>query len=340
MNIFGELISCHDALWLLTTNRDLCIVYVNERSHCKFCAVDNHFETELIFFGYTIKNMQSLFSQTIQHWRTHNAPRMGAALAYYGILSLIPLIIIFSAIAGIFFSTSVVEGTLFHELQSLVGVSSASYIYTLLGRIEFSHITTGAAVFGALVTVMGAVGVFSELMKDLDQLWEVEKKKKPTQGLLVFIRSFVRTKIIGLFFIGILVLLLFGILICSVLLSRFLGNTVSYVVFSIGQFFIQWIIGSSVFMLVYRFLPQKTISWSYIIRGAISTALLSVVGNMLIGVYIYYFVHISEFGAAASLVALLVWVYYSAQVFFFGASFTYIYAKRNGITPVRETVQL
>jgi len=291
---------------------------------------------------YTI-GMHSLLKETLVHWKTHNAPRMGAALSYYAMLSFIPLLVLLITVVGSLFSTEVVRATIASELTQTIGKSAAAYIDTLLRSIDQAQLGVGAAIASGTITIIAAIGIFSELYKDFDELWEVPSTTKTPKPWYTVLKMFIRQKIAALSFIPILVVLLFAFIMVSLLLSSIETHSTFLPIFAtvahLLQFFVPLMLGTVLFALMYRILPGRTLPWNIVFLGALITTLLFIVGNIGIVLYIQTFLHVSIFGAAASLVGLLVWVYYSSQIFFVGASFTYVYARRMGFITAREKDQ-
>jgi membrane protein len=287
--------------------------------------------------------MKNILRATIAHWKTHQAQRMGAALAYYAMLSFIPLLFLLVTIAGYVFSQDLVRGTLIIELSKTLGPNVAAYIQQVLQADMVQHFSFPAAVVSAIVTLLGAVAVFAELDQDFDILWDTPKVRQTYNSLRSHIWALVHKKIITLSFVPLLTVLLLIVIAVTVVVGV-LGSIVVVphavqVLVSITQLVAPVILGTLLFTTMYRLLPQRKLPWRILLWGGFITTILFVVGNVLILEYIKLLVHTDVFGPAASLVGLLVWVYYSAQVFFFGASLTYIYAKQKGLIPSREKVQ-
>ena len=287
--------------------------------------------------------MTSLIKETLAHWKSHNAPRMGAALSYYTMLSFVPLLVLMVTVVGSLFNRDLVQGTIANELASTIGRNAARYIDTLLRSVEGQSISLFAAISSAVITIFGAIGIFSELDKDFDELWDTPRTAKKHTSWWVSLVSLIRSKIIALSFIPILVVLLFVFVVITLTFASieaqvaFLPIVAKLV--TLAQFVVPLVFGTLLFALIYRILPNRTLPWKVVFLGALVTTLLFIIGNICILTYIQLFLRVSAFGAAASLVGLLVWVYYSAQVFFVGASFTYVYAKRKGLIPEREIEQ-
>ncbi len=287
--------------------------------------------------------MISIFKETFKHWQRHNAPRMGAALSYYAMLSFIPLLLLLVTLVSYLFSKDLVQGTIVSELAHSIGRNAAQYIDELLRTIAFENISVVTAIIGAVVALIGAVGVFSELDNDFDVLWD-NTVSTPVRSFWGRVRSYLKRKIIALSFIPLLTILLLvsiiGTTFFATLQTMITLPSFFVVLIKVVQFAAPLILGTILFMVMYRILPNRTLPWSVLMRGALVTTILFIIGNFLVLSYIKLLVNTDVFGGAASLVGLLVWVYYSAQIFFFGASFTYVYAKSKGLIEVsRDQVQ-
>lgn len=288
--------------------------------------------------------MKNLAKKTIMHWSNSNAPRMGAALSYYAMLSFIPLILLIVSAVTILFSKDVVEYALMHQLVTTIGSNASLYISEILHNSQLQDISVKAALLSAITFVIGALGVFSELDRDLDELWRVTTK--PAKKKLSFIKkmgAFVHDKIMVLSVIPLLAILL----IVSIGLTLFLSVVQSSIpllppfgsLIALFQIVVPLILSTLLFTVIYRVLPNRKLPWHVLFMGGLVTSVLFGIGNLLITEYIKLLVHTSVFGGASSLVGLLVWIYYSAQVFFLGASFTYVYSTTKGIIPDSDSSQ-
>lgn len=281
-----------------------------------------------------------IISQTWQHWKAHRAPRMGAALSYYAMLSCIPLLVLVISAVSILFKKDVVEIAVMHQLLPMLGTNASLYISELLHATPLKDVTIFGAVLSGIVFIIGALGMFSELDGDLNELWEMPEKESTKP--LPFLRQVVQTihkKIIPLSLIPVLALLLVIVIIITTLLSV-LQSKLSILApgnhfFALLQIVIPFVLSATLFALLYKIIPNRPLPGRAIIRGSIVTSILFVLGNSIITTYISLLVRINVFGGASSLVGFLIWVYYSAQVFFFGASYTFVYATKR-ITPSRD----
>ncbi|MBP6904545.1 MAG: YihY/virulence factor BrkB family protein [Candidatus Pacebacteria bacterium] len=280
--------------------------------------------------------MKSIVAETFRHWKAHHAPRMGAALSYYSALACVPLLILVVSASSLLFSKDVVEITLMHQLIATIGAEPSRYISELLHNTPLQNISTTAAIVSAVTLILATMGIFSELRLDLNELWHTAPGD-PNHTLPVFrkITTFVREKILILSLVPILALLLIVSILITVLLSLVQSKTGTLGVFggfvTLFQIIVPVALSTAVFTLIYRIIPRRTLRWRELIRGGFATAVLFIGGNILIAEYIQLLVHSDIFGTASSLIGLLVWMYYSAQVFLLGASYTFVHTMRTAV---------
>jgi membrane protein len=255
---------------------------------------------------------------------------MGAALAYYTLFSTAPLLLIVISLAGLFFGQEAARGEIMGQISHLVGEDSAQTIQTLLEGLNRPESGTWGSVVGVVVLLIGATTVFSELQDAMDRIWRAPCPP-PEGGLAGLVQA--RLLALGL------VLGIGFLLMVSLLLST--------AVAALGKWWAPWFgaytgiahaldaalsfsLITAIFAMIYKWVPHVKIAWRDVLVGAAITALLFTVGKSLIGLYIGRSGVASPFGAAASLVVLLLWVYYSAQIFLLGAELTWLYAHRHG----------
>ncbi|MDZ4779112.1 MAG: YihY/virulence factor BrkB family protein [Planctomycetia bacterium] len=271
----------------------------------------------------------ALVKQTFQDWQDDKAPRLGAALAYYSIFSLAPLLVVCLAVAGMFFDGDRVFDELEAQLSQLLGDKGAAAVEELLRAAQKPAQGTIATITGAIVLLWGASGVFAQLQDALNTIWEV--KPKPGRGVWGTIKSrFLSfTMVLGTGFL----------LLISLVLSTFLQAVGAWTSRTMGgpEWFLQalnllgsYAVISLLFAMIFKFVPDAVIRWRDVWIGAAATAALFVVGKWAIGLYLGRGGISTAFGSAASLVLVLVWVYYSAQILFLGAEFTQAYASMYG----------
>jgi membrane protein len=277
----------------------------------------------------SLRTWLTLVKSSVSAWLDDYAPSMGAALSYYTVFSLAPLLLIVVSIAGLAFGEEAVRGELFAQLRGLMGQDAARAVQGLLASAS----TPSHGVFGTIVgigiVVFGATTVFAELQDDLDRIWRAPARKKGGLWSLLRARLLSFGMILGLAFL-LMVSLVLGAVISA--LGKWWGPMFGgWVVLAQG---VNVVVGfgltTVVFAMIYKMMPRAHVQWHDVWLGAVVTALLFTAGKFLIGVYIGKSGIASGFGAAASLVIVFLWVYYSAQIFLLGAEFTWVYARTLG----------
>lgn len=262
-------------------------------------------------------------------WSAHRASSMGAALAFYASFSLAPMFVIVIAIAGMVFGEEAARGEVVEQLRDLIGPSGAIAVQGLIEGAR--HIGQGFVAsliaFGALL--LAATKAFAELKDSLDVIWGSERSTSSTILNLVRGRMLSFGLILTLGF-----LLLVSLLISAALaaLQKYWGawfSDIAWITEGINSL-LSFLVVTSLFAIIYKWLPDASIAWRDVGIGALVTASLFTLGKFLIGLYLGNSAIASSFGAAGSLVVILLWIYYSSQIFFFGAEFTRVYAERRG----------
>jgi len=277
----------------------------------------------------------SLLKETAAHWSEHKDARLGAALAYYSIFSIGPLIVIAVAIAGLAFDPDTVRKAVGVQIRELIGDAGAQAVMAMLAGASRPREGLWATLFGVGTLIFAAVGVVVQLKDALNTVWEVPPAK--TSGIW----SFVRTYLIS--FAGVLAfgfLLLISLLFTTVLAagSKFIAPWLPEGAMQIAGTAVSFAGVTLLFAMMFKGLPDTDVRWGDVWPGAVVTALLFEAGKVLIGLYIGKQGLESTFGAAASLVVLLIWVYYSSQIVLMGAEFTRVYALRHGSRRVSAAV--
>ena len=275
-------------------------------------------------------DLLSLSKQAITAWLDDAAPSMGAALSYYTIFSLAPLLLIVMSVAGFVFGAEAARGELFGQLRGLMGADAAQSVQTLLASLDKPVQGVGASVVGVALLVIGATSVFGELQNSLDRIWRAPLRKK-NSGLWNLLRE-------RLLSIGMILGLAF-LLMVSLLAGAFVSALGKWwapifggweIVAQIANAAVGFILSTLVFAMIYKLMPRAQVRWRDVWIGAIVTSALFTMGKFLIGLYIGKSAVASGFGAAGSIAVILVWVYYSAQIFLIGAEFTWVYAQKFG----------
>lgn len=284
-----------------------------------------------------IKGIGSLFGEMFSAWSEDNAFRLAAALAYYAVFSLAPLLIIAIAIAGWVFDDQAAQGQMIGQIKELIGYAGAQTIQTLIENASRANSRLASGI-GLLSLVFGATGVFVSLQDGLNTVWQV--KPKPQNMLIGFLRQRLRTFTMVL---GIAFLLLVSLVVSAAIAAagKYFGAGAADV-WQFGNFIVSIGIITLLFAMIFKFLPDVNIAWSDVWLGAFVTAVLFTLGKFGIGLYLGQSSLTSVYGAAGSLVLILAWVYYSSLILFLGAEFTRAYATRYGsrITPASNAVPL
>ena len=263
-------------------------------------------------------------------WNTDGAASMGAALAFYTIFSIAPLLIITMAIAGFFFGAEAAQGQIYGQVRSLVGNEGALALEGLVKSASQPTDGFAATIIGISFMIVGATGVFAELQGAMDRIWQTPVSKEQS-GLWYLIRRRIIT-------FGMLLAIAF-LLLVSLAMSAFISAIQSLWSTAIAgsefiwqtiNFAISFVIVTGLFALMFKLLPRVSVAWGDVLIGAGFTALLFNIGKFLIGYYIGKTGVVSGFGAAGTVIAMVLWIYYSAQIFLLGDEFTWIYATRFG----------
>jgi membrane protein len=280
--------------------------------------------------------------QTFEEWSEDKAPRLAAALAYYTAFALAPLLVIAIAIAGAVFGEKAARGAVLNQLNQVTGRQGAEAINTMIaqaGKNESGGVI--AAVLGVGALLLGASGLFGQLQDALNTIWEVQPK--PGQGIIATIkqRFFSITMVLGTGFL-LLVSLVAGAVLGAV--TNFFSGLLPGldILWQILNIALTFGLATLVFALIYKFVPDVQIKWSDVGIGALVTAALFMLGQALLGLYLSRSAPGSAYGAAGSFVIILLWIYYSAQILFFGAEFTQVYANKYGshVEPAENAIPI
>ena len=282
-------------------------------------------------------DFKAVVALSLEEWSKHKAPRLGASLAFYTLLSLAPLLVVLVSVTGIVLGQQEAQSAIVAQVGGVAGAQAAKTIQILL---EGSRNTTHgviATVFGVLTLLFGASGVLIELRDALNTLWEV-----PTPKLsgMKWISGYIRERL----FSFALVLAIGFVLVVSLGLNTVIAAVGSFsasylpapeLVLHILNSAVTFLVITFLFAAIYKFVPDLRIEWHDVLLGGAVTATLFTIGKLLLGLYLGKASFASTYGAAASMVVLVVWVYYSGQIFFFGAEFTKAFAYRHGSQPDR-----
>jgi len=259
-------------------------------------------------------------------WIDDYAPSMGAALSYYTLFSLAPLLVMIIAIAGMVFGQDAAQAAIIAQLQGIMGKEGATAVQGLLQAAREPSTGIVASITGGVLLLVGATAIFAELQTDLDRIWRVPEKDKPS-GLWGWLRS--RVLSFGLV-LGFAFMLMISLVVSAALAAAgdwLAGGPAESVLANGLNFIASLALFTVLFAMIYKIMPTATISWHDVWMGAAVTALLFNVGKSLIGLYLAKSSVASGFGAAGSFVILVAWFYYSAQIFLFGAEYTWVYTN-------------
>ena len=275
------------------------------------------------------RHLREVLVASLKGWIAHRAGSKGAALAFYTLFSMAPILILAIAAAGYFFGAAAARDEIFAQVEGLVGTNGARTIQALLAGARDPGSGLAATLIAAVLLLAGAASVFVELKASLDEIWGLE----PPKGRAVI--AFLRARLHSFGMVLVLAFLLLVSLVVSAafaVLERYAGGiwSGSYRVFALLSSAVAFGVIAALFAVIYKVLPEAALSWGDVAIGAIFTAVLFTLGKYAIGLYLGRGAVASSFGAAGSVVALLLWVYYSAQIFFLGAEFTRQYAIRLG----------
>ncbi|RKH67575.1 YihY/virulence factor BrkB family protein [Corallococcus aberystwythensis] len=270
-----------------------------------------------------------LLKQTLSEWMDDNVPAQAAALAYYTLFSVAPMLIIAIAVAGFVFGQEAAQGEIQKQLQSLIGDAGAKVVQDLVASASKPSSGILATVVGILVLAFAATGVFAQLQDSLNTIWKV--KKKPMNGFLAFVRQRLLSfaMVLGIGFL----------LLVSLVLSAALAAAGTFLmglmpgwetVLQLVNLAIAFVVTTVLFAMIYKVLPDTRVAWKDVWLGAAVTSLLFSLGKLAIGLYLGKSSVSSSYGAAGSFAVLLLWVYYSSQLLFLGAEFTQVYSRQHG----------
>jgi membrane protein len=268
-----------------------------------------------------------ILKRALACWWADNVPRLGASLAYYTLFAMAPILVISIAIAGFFFGADAVRGEVVTQMRGLVGETGAQAVQTMLQNAATRGDSTLATIIGLVTFFLGSTGAFLELQTALNGIWRVKPKENAGIREMLFQRLISFGLVIGVGFV-----LLVSLVISAALsaLDRYIGHTFPAIAVAWTAINVLVSLGvvTLLFAMIYQFLPDVKLGWRDVWVGALVTAGLFTMGKSLIGLYLGTSAIASSYGAAGSVVVLLVWVYYSSQVVLLGAEFTKAYVQR------------
>lgn len=289
-----------------------------------------------------LKQFWKVILATFSGFSNDNGLKFSASLAYYTVFSLAPLIILIVAVSGLFLGHDAATGSLYPEIKKYVGADAAKQIQEMLAGLEFSGKSGIAVVISVVTLLIGASSIFIEIQDSLNIIWRV--KAKPKKGWVKMLQN----RFISFSLIISLGFLLIASLAVNLLISalsnqitRFLPAVTELVMKGVNMF-VTFVVISVLFGIIFKFLPDVKIKWKDVRSGAMFTAILFMIGQFVISQYITYTAQGSTYGAAGSLIVILVWIYYTSAILYIGAEFTQVYAEAIGshIEPAEYAVSV
>lgn len=275
-----------------------------------------------------MKSFLPLLKETLASWNAHKAPKMGAALAYYTTFAMAPLVMLTVGIMGLVVERSDARAAVVTQLSTLIGKEGGTIAEAILTHSAKQQTGLWATIIGVVVLLVGASGVFAELQDSLNTIWGVPAREHPWRALIrERLLSFAMVFVLG-FLMLVSLLLSAGIAAIGAGMQGWAPGFAA--VWESANSLVSFVVMTLLFAAIYRILPDVSIAWRDVWTGAALTTALFILGKYLLGIYIARSAFASMYGAVGSLVILLVWVFYSAQIFFFGAEFTCVFARRNG----------
>jgi len=277
-----------------------------------------------------LKKTFGLLKHTTIAFSDDNAFKLSASLSYYTVFALGPLLIIIISLAGLFFGRAAVQGKIYEQLNDVIGSKAALQIQEIITSVHHTHASSAGAVIGVIILFIGATGVFTEIQGSINFIWSV--RAKPKKGWLKYLlnRLISFSLVVGLGFLLLVSLTINAVLtLLSDHLAKLFPHYTVYL-FSVVNTILILAVITGLFCVIYKVLPDAIISWKDALIGSIFTAVLFLAGKFLIGFYLGKSNMGITYGAAASIVIILTWVYYSSLILYFGAEFTKIYALHSG----------
>ncbi|WP_315822236.1 YihY/virulence factor BrkB family protein [Paraflavitalea speifideaquila] len=278
----------------------------------------------------SIHSFFRILKKAVSAFIEDNAFKLSASLSYYTIFSMGPIIIIVISLVGIFYGREAVQGRVYGQVKGFIGSDAAIQLQAIIKNIELSQFKTTGIIIGVVMLLFGASGVFTEIQDSVNRIWSV--KAKPKKGWLKFItnRLLSFSLVVGLGFIMLVSLLVSTLAdALSKQLERFFPDNI-IIIFYVLNLLIVLVLITALFAIIFKVLPDAIIRWREVISGALFTALLFLGGKFLISFYITKSNIGLTYGAAATIIVILLWVYYSSVILYFGAEFTKCYAVESG----------
>lgn len=276
-----------------------------------------------------LRSTVDLFKHTAKDWSDDNAMRLAAALSFYAAISIAPLLLVVIAVVGVVFGEDAARGAIMMQLDGLIGTDSAATVQSMVESAAKPRSGAFATIVGIVVLLFGASGVFGELQSAMNAIWEVQPKPGRTIWQLAHQRFLSLTMVFGIAFLLMISLVVSAALaaIGGLFVDRIPGAPMLWQLVGHG---VSFLVITLLFAMIFKILPDVKIRFRDVWIGALFTSALFLLGKLLVGLYITKADIATTYGAAGSVVVMLVWIYYSSQIFFFGAEFTQAYARLHG----------
>ncbi|MFP9114505.1 YihY/virulence factor BrkB family protein [Flavobacterium sp. RHBU_3] len=283
-----------------------------------------------IFTKKTLLSSLTVLKDASKGFMADKGLKLSASLSYYTLFSLAPMLLLIISVASAFFGRDAIEGRMFYQMNDLIGNQAATQIQQVIKNLELSGKTTLSLVIGIFTLILGATTVFGEIQDSINMIWKV--KAKPKKGWLKLVKDRLRSGsiIIGLGFLLIVSLIVNGAIVAlNDILKQWLPDF-TIILFNLSNVAVSFMVITILFGVIFKVLPDAKIRWRDVRAGAFFTACLFLFGRYLIGLYITTTGAGSPYGAAGSVIVILLWIYYTAVILYFGAEFTRAYAIYKG----------
>lgn len=283
-----------------------------------------------LFTKISFKDGFTIIKDAVNGFLDENCMKLSASLAYYTIFSLGPMLVLMISLAGIFLGQDAIEGKVFYEIKGLVGNSAALQVQEMIKNLQLSGKSTTALIFSIITLAVGATSVFSDIQNSINMIWHVKAKPKRGWVKLIKDRLLSSSLIISLGFLLVVSLIVNGAIIALTDRLKIYFPDITVLLLNFINLVISFIIISSLFGIIFKVLPDVKIKWKDVRAGAIFTAIFFIIGRFLIGFYLETSGTESAYGAAGSIILILLWVYYTSAILYFGAVFTRVFAEYKG----------
>ena len=281
---------------------------------------------------FSLVDTWSIIKQSFSDFIDNKVFKLSAALAFYTIFALPAMLIIVIAISDIFYGRAAVEGTLYHQISAFVGTDAALQIQQTIRGTALSGSSRFATIAGVLTLLFGATSVFSEIQDSINHIWKLKAKPRKGKGFLKMLlnRLLSFSLVVGLGFILLVSLLINGLMDAFINRLTQMFPQLTVIMIYVFNVLLTFGITALLFGMIFKVLPDARIKWKHVRAGAFTTAVLFMLGKFLIGYYLGHSKLSSTYGTAGSVIVMLLWVYYSAMILYFGAVFTHVYARHTG----------